>query len=699
MSGWDEAPDPWGVGTEYHDKAWSDGFGTAEEEIGQIGEVCEVKDRYAELDLHGVLMKWLDVKPFGVDQETALKNKRLRDIYAIVCGHYPCSDGTWELRTIWINNPTLNSAICKVFKDHLAKPWDKPENLEFTTPFVPLVQRWEQLCKLAVDDKGSELQKLMDLFVEMLKIELRGTLQRVKKIKQTGFSSFYDLQFVFEPGKLFVRSDPLDAGISWAYSFGQLSVNQIKSNGIDYGVERRSWHLRHFEGTRRLADLDVRPFWACDKNDAQAIKSALIRRGRLYEELVQNMHLRFNVATAQEYQPETDFDIWEHSEAEGWTASDWGETQQRTKDDPKASHLPIQMPEGRVIVDEAGYYKLENKDNGLDSFWYLTFSDVDCIETNSTESPDDKAKNHDHRSEQGEQSSRLTDDQRMIAVSTVRCFSLEMKTWCNIEIEDLAQIEWNTQAFDNLVLDAGEKRLLLGFIGAKKNGQLKNFDDFVHGKGKGLILLLCGPPGTGKTLTAESVSENLKRPLYRVDASDLGNDSKKLETRLKTALTRCAHWDAILLLDEADVFLETRSSSNFVQNEMTSIFLRVLEYYKGVMILTTNRYPAIDPAFESRIDITLVFQDLDPESRAKVWYNFLVREDAKLAQDREAIGKLAKARLNGRQIKSAVKTARILAVSEKLPLAMDHLQTVVDMRKKALRLLGREVAHVLEDSD
>jgi SpoVK/Ycf46/Vps4 family AAA+-type ATPase len=117
------------------------------------------------------------------------------------------------------------------------------------------------------------------------------------------------------------------------------------------------------------------------------------------------------------------------------------------------------------------------------------------------------------------------------------------------------------------------------------------------------------------------------------------------------------------------------------------------------MILTTNRFPAIDPAFESRIDITLVFKDLHPDSRAKIWHNFLVREELDLANDNEAIAKLAKARLNGRQIKSAVKTARILAVSEKVPLALDHLETVVTMRKKALRLLGREVVQVLDDSD
>lgn len=50
-------------------------------------------------------------------------------------------------------------------------------------------------------------------------------------------------------------------------------------------------------------------------------------------------------------------------------------------------------------------------------------------------------------------------------------------------MDDLKDIEWNTQAFDNLVIDEAEKRLLVGFIGATNNGKLQHFDDFVHGKG------------------------------------------------------------------------------------------------------------------------------------------------------------------------------------------------------------------------
>mgnify|MGYP004724162993 CR=1 FL=1 len=50
-------------------------------------------------------------------------------------------------------------------------------------------------------------------------------------------------------------------------------------------------------------------------------------------------------------------------------------------------------------------------------------------------------------------------------------------------VDDLVDIEWNSQAFDKLVLSDAEKRLMLGFVGANKNGQLKDFDDFVDGKG------------------------------------------------------------------------------------------------------------------------------------------------------------------------------------------------------------------------
>jgi len=104
-----------------------------------------------------------------------------------------------------------------------------------------------------------------------------------------------------------------------------------------------------------------------------------------------------------------------------------------------------------------------------------------------------------------------------------------------------------------------------------------------------LLAVLHGPPGTGKTLTAEGISELLRCPLYMVSAGELGTDSRFLETELQRILDICHAWGAILLLDEADVFLEKRNMQDIHRNALVSIFLRQLEYFQGILFLTTNR--------------------------------------------------------------------------------------------------------------
>ena len=100
-----------------------------------------------------------------------------------------------------------------------------------------------------------------------------------------------------------------------------------------------------------------------------------------------------------------------------------------------------------------------------------------------------------------------------------------------------------------------------------------------------MIILLCGPPGVGKTLTSEAVAEEMKVPLYLMSAGDLGFDPRHVETKLQDILEMCSRWNAVLLLDEADVFLEQRSLHELERNKLVSIFLRVLEYYEGMSYL------------------------------------------------------------------------------------------------------------------
>lgn len=92
--------------------------------------------------------------------------------------------------------------------------------------------------------------------------------------------------------------------------------------------------------------------------------------------------------------------------------------------------------------------------------------------------------------------------------------------------------------------------------------------------------------GTGKTLTAECVAEYQKRPLYAISCGDLGTDPERLEVKLKEVFNYAVAWKAILLLDEADIFLQERSIDDVNRNALVSIFLRELEYYDGILFVS-----------------------------------------------------------------------------------------------------------------
>jgi SpoVK/Ycf46/Vps4 family AAA+-type ATPase len=225
-----------------------------------------------------------------------------------------------------------------------------------------------------------------------------------------------------------------------------------------------------------------------------------------------------------------------------------------------------------------------------------------------------------------------------------------------------------------------QKALILAFVQSQAKNKA-DFDDFIQGKGRGIILLLSGPPGVGKTFTAESVAETMKAPLYTVSAGDLGAAPSDLEQRLSNILELCTKWNAILLLDEADVFLEARSSHHLDRNMLVSIFLRLLEYYEGVLFLTTNRSDNIDSAFESRIHLSLQYDELDRASRRQLWTAFLTRGGDIGNFTSEQVETLAKSKLNGRQIKNTVKTSRLLASQQGEKLSFGHIDIV--MRLKA----------------
>ncbi|KAI0429859.1 hypothetical protein F5Y09DRAFT_342297 [Xylaria sp. FL1042] len=271
---------------------------------------------------------------------------------------------------------------------------------------------------------------------------------------------------------------------------------------------------------------------------------------------------------------------------------------------------------------------------------------------------------------------------------TIKGFNLKRKKWLDLEVDKIGPVVWNKEAFQHLVIKEKTKRLIQALI--SNQIEAENSTDLISGKGNGLIMLLHGGPGTGKTLTAESVAEIAEKPLYPVTCGDIGTEPEEVERYLESVLHIGKTWGCVVLLDEADVFLEQRSLEDLRRNALVSVFLRVLEYYDGILILTSNRVGTFDEAFKSRIQLALHYKNLTEHQRTQIWGNFISRleeihEDGiDFAELKDSIEELAKYKLNGREIRNAITTARQYARWERKQPNRQHIQLDFKMMKEVI---------------
>jgi hypothetical protein len=167
-----------------------------------------------------------------------------------------------------------------------------------------------------------------------------------------------------------------------------------------------------------------------------------------------------------------------------------------------------------------------------------------------------------------------------------------------------------------------------------------------------------------------------------------------MEKKLREWLRLAHKWGAVMLIDEADVFLERRMHADLKRNSLVSgepeplesclrrqifvalhckqltelpVFLREIEYYQGILFLTTNRVGRFDDAFISRIHVVLHYANLDDEGRKKIWFQFfdkLRSERKNLIRVDESAERYIRENLekkewkwNGRQIRNGMNTS------------------------------------------
>ncbi|KAI6907008.1 hypothetical protein KC318_g2156 [Hortaea werneckii] len=398
-------------------------------------------------------------------------------------------------------------------------------------------------------------------------------------------------------------------------------------DGINYGPRPQRFVIPEFSGRKKIVDLDVYP--ARFDPACETVRGKLLKRGKHFVECLKRPHKEYH----------------------GYVLSD---------------RMAI------LSADDDGALFMIYNDPSLRSEVFQFMNHTSLLSS----------------------SLEITEDEQ-IELLPLRLFgyALQKRKWCAFNVLHLRnppamrEAERN-KAFNALVLPEQLRRSIRALVSHQVRETTMPKDEFddtghdvgaqralhkfdlIQGKGEGIILLFHGNPGVGKTTTAESVAIQLQRPLLPITCGDLGEHPYEVEKKLSTFFFLGAKWRCVVLLDEADVFLARRTTGDLKRNSLVSIFLRQLEYYSGLLILTTNRVGEFDEAFVSRIHMKLHFPSLDENSTMKVWDMNLgkLQERSSIEIRSKGIKKFAadywkqnESQWNGRQIKNAFQTAVALA--------------------------------------
>ncbi|KAF1968869.1 P-loop containing nucleoside triphosphate hydrolase protein [Bimuria novae-zelandiae CBS 107.79] len=682
-----EVPKPNGIkaGTDKNDaKDVSKPDETEDEEPCDPGMKTGIKDLYSGKEDKKGRYQWQETEP--EDLGVAVENDKTAK-WSLLVRHvkvYQDPSKVLAIHSIVVQSPLLKKLLGSVLKNYPGITTDL-NRLEFSGKFEPLIHRWAEL-QAAIAKIGDETEEQRttkehaNLLQSILVKEFKDLIDTSQDMKNKRVMTYEYLWTLFQPGAtLFTRQDGQETALQLqSTKYGQDAGGNpcfwvvgkfVDWDGSSFGTSQINVSVSAYVGTRSIPHLRVFPLEYHPK--AEEVKARLIERGSKVEELAGVNYKAYDgvawhwgeFGSKNKYQVKGRIVI----DTYGWNHFDPGHAIYTTRFATNDAH------------DSDGESDDGDEDDGAIAEGAESAEDDDYFEPGYDDYADGMPLDgHFADEEDAAKRPPLTTEQKLICTPLLRGYSLKNKMWLNFFVNCVKEIEWQKDAFDRLVLPKNQKELILGFTESQQEHRAA-FDDVIEGKGRGMIILLCGPPGVGKTLTAESVAEEMKVPLYMMSAGDLGLDPRRIESKLHDTLEMCTRWNSVLLLDEADVFLEERSLHELERNKLVSIFLRVLEYFEGTMFLTTNRVNTFDPAFASRIHISLNYKELSNASRRTVWKNFLDSSPQAHVITTTELDELSRLNMNGRQIKNILKIARLLATRKGTKLNRDDILTTLEV--------------------
>ncbi|KAK6066212.1 AAA family ATPase [Seiridium cupressi] len=606
---------------------------------------CEIKHldrRYDDKD-----EQYLEERKNDVEKP---KQKDWWRLFAFCLVRHYDTENELSYTRLYVNPQPIRQLLYDVIGSYPSDPIDV-DDVQIEAPYHALFYYREEIESQGVkrfeEDEDNESLSQLKLLLSWIATHFETDTAAYKRCVNGDVKAIgYDYLWTLFPPSTIIYSELLEqhrafrVTESW-YDYGELPGLGLKVKFVDFDGERlgnrkMELFIPKYGGTQELGELPTMPLHLLE--DANAVREDLYERGRTFESYIGQHFVQYNgIALKKMQKGYARFNVT-----------------------------------GRVMIDCKTYHRIEPND----SFHVKVL-------TNDESAKNDRARkrargNTEFVSEEVVHD-RLSDEDVLLCNATVRGYSFTAKKFLEFFADQLFPIEWNTRCFDDLVLDAGTKKTVQALVSTHSEKR-ETFDDIVKGKGQGLVCVLHGPPGVGKTLTAECVAEFVRRPLYMVSSGDLGTTSGDLDHQLTRIMDMTSTWRAVLLIDEADVFLEKRSLHDLHRNAMVSVFLRVLEYYSGILFLTTNRVNTFDDAFKSRIHIPIRYTDLSIESRMQIWRNFCKMVPGGVDIDDVGIAILAEHDLNGRQIKNVIKAAESLATFDKIKLDLKTLQQVTKIQ-------------------
>jgi SpoVK/Ycf46/Vps4 family AAA+-type ATPase len=199
------------------------------------------------------------------------------------------------------------------------------------------------------------------------------------------------------------------------------------------------------------------------------------------------------------------------------------------------------------------------------------------------------------------------------------------------------------------------------------------------GQASGVRALFGGPSGSGKTLAAKLLAATLGKDLFRVDLSATVNKYLgETEKNLDRALAAAEELDVVLLLDEGDALMASRtdvgSSNDRYANLETNFLLQRIETFAGILLVTSNAADRIDRAFARRMDVVIHFRAPDEFSR----YEILRLHLGAHSVDDQWLQEVAcRCILTGGQLRNIVLHAQLLSLQDARPLDALHLSAAL----------------------